>query len=115
MTLPLPARLRTANFLVELLDDAAVGLARELRKRTRAKPRSRGATLRPGIETPLWNALVEEIRPHLGKRGEKAMLARELGLHRSQVSKFFARGTAMPDAERALQVLLWLARRSSPK
>lgn len=115
MTLPFPAKLRTANLLVEMLDEAAVGLARELRKRTRAKPRPRGATLRPGVETPLWNALAEAVRPHLAKRGEKALLARELALHRSQMSKFFVRGSAMPDAERALQVLIWLARRTAPK
>lgn len=111
MSLPLPAKLRTASLLVDMLDEAGVALARELRKRTRAKPRRRGATLRPGLETPLWNALVEAARPHLARRGTKALLARELGLHRSQISKFFVRGTAMPDAERGLQLLLWLARR----
>lgn len=115
MTLPLPAKLRTANLIVDMLDEAAVGLARELRKRTRAKPRSRGATLRPGVETPLWNALVETVRPQLAKRGEKALLARELALHRSQITKFSVRGSATPDAERALQVLIWLARRTPPK
>jgi hypothetical protein len=76
--------------------------------------RRRGATLRPGADTPLWQALAAAVRPHLRRRGTRALLARELGLHPSRVTEFFMRGTAMPDAERTLLVLLWLSRQESP-
>jgi hypothetical protein len=105
------ARLGQLLSLVEICDRLAVGLVADLRKRAKYTPRSRGKTLRPGVDTPLWLALVSLVEPHLVRRGEKALLARELGLHRSQVSKFFVRRTAMPDAERALQVIVWVSRR----
>lgn len=105
------ARLNQVLALAELLDTLAVELAAQMRKRMKAAPRSRGATLRPGIETPLWAAVVSEIEPLLAQRGAKALLARELGLHRSQISKFFVAKSAMPDAERALQLLVWLGQR----
>jgi transcriptional regulator with XRE-family HTH domain len=54
------------------------------------------------------------VEPLLAQRGSRALLARELGLHRSQVSKFFRRKSAMPDAERTLQLLVWLARQRRP-
>jgi hypothetical protein len=99
---------------VEALEAVAVVLAREARKRLKPKPRSRGATLRPGLETPLWNALIAQVRPRLRKRGAKVLLARDLALAPARVSEFVA-GTAMPDAERALLLLLWLVRHSRPQ
>lgn len=96
-----------------LLEDLAVALAQEARKRMKARPRARGATLRPGLETPLWNALMESVRPYLRRHGAKTLLARELGLAPARVSDF-ARGRAMPDAERALELLLWVARQQRP-
>ncbi len=92
-------------------------LAREARKRAEARrPRAkRGATRRPGSETPLWNAVVELAQPALKRRGAKASLARELGVHRARIGEYFNRHSAMPDAERALQLLVWLARQEGPK
>lgn len=102
-------------YLAEGLEMIAVALARELRKRKKAAPRSRGATLRPGVETPLWNALVACALPHLRAHGAKALLAHELDLDRSRMTEFFVKQRAMPDAERTLELLLWTARRSRPK
>ena len=58
----------------------------------------------------MWRALAAAIRPRLKRYGAKALLARELGLHRSRITAFFVRGTAMPDAERTLQLLDWYRR-----
>jgi len=98
--------------IAEILELAARELAREARKRVDArKPRSRrGATLRPSMETPLWNALVPLVKRHLKRRGDRALLARELDLHRARVGEYFDRQSAMPDAERTLQLLIWLGR-----
>lgn len=91
--------------------------ARELsiaakRKIDSRKPRARrGSTLRPSAETPLWNAVISQVKPHLKKRGDRAVLARELGVHRARIGEYFDTQTAMPDAERALQLLIWVARR----
>lgn len=102
---------------VDALDELATELASEARKR--AAPRRsrvrRGATLRPGPDTPLWNALATMTQPALQRRGAKATLARELGVHRSRVSEYFSRRASMPDAERALQLLVWLARENRAK
>ena len=68
-----------------------------------------GGTLRPGKETPLWNALRAQIRPHLTKRGDQAKLGRLLGLPRQRVQAFATAGSQMPDVERTLQLLAWLS------
>jgi hypothetical protein len=95
-----------------LLELAARELAREASKRIAAKrPRKkRGATLRPGGETPLWNALIATIKPTLNRRGARAILARELGVHRARIGEFFDKPSAMPDAERTLRLLVILSR-----
>jgi hypothetical protein len=102
------ARLNQTLALAGMLEIPAVALARELRRHFRPPPRTRGATLRPGADTPLWTALVEAVRPHLRARGEKTRLARVLGLHPARLHEFFVARTAMPDAERTLFLLLWL-------
>lgn len=102
------ARLNRTLALAGLLEIPAVALARELRRRLTPKPAARGATLRPGTETSLWNALADAVAPHLRKRGEKVRLARVLGLHPARLHEFFTARTAMPDAERTLFLLLWL-------
>lgn len=102
------ARLNRTLALAGLLEIPALALARELRRRMTPKPSARGATLRPGIETSLWNALAEAITPHLRARGDKIRLARVLGLHPARINEFFTTRTAMPDAERTLFLLLWL-------
>jgi hypothetical protein len=59
----------------------------------------------------MWNALAAAVRPYLHRRGEKAQLARLILTHRGRVHAYFVRGTAMPDAERTLLLLQWLALR----
>lgn len=107
-----------ARFMVELLgllEQASVEAGRELAKRVVSRPARvrRGTTLRPGLETRMWNALVEQVRPELNRRGAKAILARELGVHRARIGEFFDSRTAMPDAERVLRLLVWLAKRQN--
>jgi hypothetical protein len=103
----LPARLQSPEALFKIFSPAAKASAR-----LRGLPRNPGgATLRPGPATPLWNRLVAQVRPLLKHRGEKAQLARLLGVHRQAVSEFFASGSRMPDAERTLLLLEWLQAR----
>jgi hypothetical protein len=97
--------------LVEDLITAAIAAAREARRaQTRAKPRPRrrSLTLRPGPETPCWNELVRQVRPHLRKYGAKAQLARLLGLPRQRLQDCLKAGSASLDAERTLLLLGWL-------
>lgn len=96
----------------ELLELAAREIVQEANKRVAARrPRlKRGATLRPGMETPLWNAMIAAIQPTLKRRGARAILARELGVHRARIGEFFDKQTTMPDAERTLRLLALLAR-----
>jgi hypothetical protein len=78
------------------------------------KPRARrGATLRPSMETPLWRAVVTMVKPCLRRHGDRALLARELGVHRARIGEFFGRQTAMPDAERTLRLLVWISRHAN--
>ena len=74
-----------------------------------------GATLRPGPATPLWHRLVAEVTPRLKRRGEKAQLARLLGVHRQAVNEYFVSRTRMPDAERTLLLQEWLRARRTGK
>jgi len=99
--------------LMLILWDAACEPARKpVRRRESDLPRSH-CTLRPGSETPLWNQLVKTVRPMLRKRGEKALLARELRLPRQRLHEFLVSRSAQPDAERALHLLAWVAQRWS--
>ncbi|HWA26209.1 MAG TPA: hypothetical protein VG734_11140 [Lacunisphaera sp.] len=97
--------------LVEGLIAAAVAAdreARQARARSRPRPRRPSHTLRPGPQTPLWNELVKQIRPHLRKHGAKAQLARLMGLPRQRLHDCLKAGSASFDAERTLQLLGWL-------
>lgn len=105
------ARLNALLGLAAVLELPATALARELRRQMRPAPRKRGATLRPGADTPLWLALAAAVRPHLGARGAKSRLARVLGLSPGRIHEYFGARSAMPDAERTLFLLLWLAER----
>ena len=53
-----------------------------LRRPARGKPAhyNQAGTLAAGTSTPLWNQLVGEVLPLLKRRGEKAQLARLLGV-----------------------------------
>ncbi len=103
-------RLKPLLVIGQVLETAARELAAETRKRSHSrKPRARrGGTLRPSAETPLWNAVALMVKPYLRRRGDRALLARELGLHRARIGEYFDKLSAMPDAERALQLLVWL-------
>ena len=112
MTLHSRARLNRALEPVGALLFVAQELARVARRAHHARTRRRyGSTLRPGIGTPLWNALVDSIAPLLRPRGEKSRLARQLGVPPQRVHDYFVRRRAAPDAERTLQLMHWLALR----
>ncbi len=115
-TYPMPT-LRQAVFgptplpfsLVEDLIDAAAEAARLVRmKRVSRRPQRAQLTLRPGPNTPLWNELVRQVRPHLRKYGSKAQLARLLGLPRQRMHDCLKSQAACLDAERTLLLLGWL-------
>ncbi|HTX65673.1 MAG TPA: hypothetical protein VMD31_07860 [Opitutaceae bacterium] len=104
-----PASLQLPAELVLILVEAAASYAKDRHRafQTARRPHV-GATVRPGRETPLWNALAAAVRPHLRRHGEQAKLARLLGLDRQAVNAYFKGGSRMPDAERTLQLLTWL-------
>ena len=110
-SLPVNPRLRAALQLSNLLAMQAEELARAAARLTLRAPPTRNSTLRPGPDTPLWNALVAAVRPHLRRRGEKINLGRELGLPPQRIHEYFVARTAAPDAERTLALMIWLARR----
>ncbi len=62
----------------------------------------------------LWNALVDRAQPLLAVYGQKAVLGRELGLSRQRIHDYFVSRTRMPDAERTLQILIWVIQQESP-
>ena len=105
----LPRHLNEPGGLGEFLAGAALGCVRDRQKAFRFFRRPRkGAALHPGRDTPLWNALAAEVRPHLRQRGAQAKLGHLLALDRQTVHAFFVGRTRMPDAERTLQLLTWL-------
>ena len=111
MDLPANAQLRAAFQATEGLIRLAQRLSREAARRVvRSRP-PRNTTLRPGPDTPMWNALVATIRPHLRRRGEKTNLGRELGVPPQRIHEYFVARTATPDAERTLLLLHWLTSR----
>mgnify|MGYP000306614893 CR=1 FL=1 len=107
-----PPQLTLPFALAGLLAESAELIAKESVKAYRIVQNSRradhGQTLRPGRQTPLWNALRAELRPHLTKYGAQANLGRLLGLPRQRINAFVTGGGQMPDAERTLQLLAWL-------
>lgn len=106
-------RLRGLLSVVGALEEVSRELAKEARKRIderRPRPK-RGATLKPSSETPLWNAIITLVKPQLSRRGARAVLARELNVHRARIGEYFDQQTAMPDAERALELLIWVSRK----
>ena len=106
----MPPKLDGVLALGEAVYAAASALDRVARRKLQPALIRRGATLRPGVDTPLWRALSVAIKPLLKRRGAKALLAAELGLHRSRITCYFVTGTAMPDAERTLLLLDWFGR-----
>lgn len=99
----LPPALWSLADLVSMLSPDARASYRKQRRS--ANPG--GATLRPGSATPLWNRLRAELLPLMKRRGEKAQLARLLGVHRQSINEYFVSQTRMPDAERTLLLMEW--------
>src|SRR5688572_14548902 len=105
--------LKSFEPIMEILAEAAVAGANAARRRFRERPPiPRGAALRPGLQTPLWNELALAVRRSFRRRGDKVRLARYLGVSRQRLHLLLVAGTACPDAERALQLLIWLQSRS---
>jgi hypothetical protein len=96
--------------LVELARASARRAQQAAKKRQRLRVR-RWQALRPGVDTPLWNALAGAVRAQLKRRGEKSRLARLLGLSRQRLHLLIVAQTAYPDAERALLLQVWLQTR----
>lgn len=104
----LDANLRMAEALVDVARELVRLAASQVPPR---RGRRRGSTLRPGPGTPMWNALVLNVRPYLSKYGDKIKLARLLGVPPQRIHEYFLAGTSAPDAERTLLLLHWLAQR----
>lgn len=114
MTTRLPRQMEIAADLALLLMEAAIESARRhAAKAPRANRPRRGETLRPGSATPLWNALAQALEAQLSRRGEKARLARVLGLPRQRVHEIIRARHHLPDAERTLLLLAWLHARNN--
>ena len=99
------------------LADGLIIAARETssaaHKAWKARTRQRkGATLQPGRDTPLWNELARAAGQQVTRYGDKANLARMLGVPRQRVHLYLVAKTACPDAERTLLLLTWLRTRT---
>ncbi len=97
--------LEIAGLMAELGDAGAKQAGRLLRPRRSGNYK----TLRPGPDTPLWNACAELLRRELKPHGSKVRLARYLGIPKQRVSDYLKNGSRMPDAETLLRMLNWLA------
>jgi hypothetical protein len=103
-----PQMVLPAELSVTLLD-AAIKTMKATARITKDRRRGRrGQTLKPGIDTPLWNELSRAVRIRLQRYGEKARLGRLLGLPRQRVHELLMSRRHLPDAERTLLLLVWL-------
>ncbi|MFH1498662.1 MAG: hypothetical protein ABII82_12650 [Verrucomicrobiota bacterium] len=110
----MPYRFVLAELIGRLGEAAVEAGRRAAEQRRKGKRPRRGGTLRPGPDTVLWNTLVDRVQPLLGERGAKANLARVLSVPRQRIHDYFVARTQMPDAERLLHLLGWLANRETP-
>lgn len=95
-----------------MLESAVGETAKVARRKYRESRRKRiGAALAPGPQTPLWNELARACEQQLSRYGEKARLARILGVSRQRVHLLLVAKSACADAERTLQLMAWLAAR----
>ncbi|MCX6937680.1 MAG: hypothetical protein NTU80_07235 [Verrucomicrobia bacterium] len=110
--LPLGPSHKLALSLVELLGDAAIAAAamaaRATYDATFRRKRGPRRKVRPGLDTPLWNALAPELRRALLPYGAKARLARHLGIPRQRLQDYLKAGARVPDGEITLRLLHWL-------
>ncbi len=97
-----------------LAEAAQASAKAAMRAKAKRRPRTtRGATVRPGPLTPLWNELAKTARQLMQRRGEKANLARFLGVPRQRVHQYIMEQSAAPDAERTLLLLAWVHARQT--
>jgi hypothetical protein len=102
---------RIPEVIIAAIEKAAKLMAEQSARSFRIHANRRGRahkTLRPGRKTPLWNQLRRQLRPHLRRYGDQVNLGRMLGLPRQRINAFVTGGGQMPDAERTLQLLVWL-------
>lgn len=109
---PVSARLNASLQVVDPLIVAAEAALRAARRAgAQIRRRSRGHTLRPGAGTPLWNELARAVHAQARRYGDKARLARVLGVPRQRVDDYLVAHRRQPDAEHTLRLLHWLAAR----
>lgn len=119
----MPGSPRSPNYRfwhIDLVSEAFAELTRMSIARAQSwrgpRPRvRRWQHLRPGVDTPLWNALAAAVATQLRRRGEKSRLARFLGISRQRLHLLIVAKRAYPDAERALLLQLWLQARSGQR
>lgn len=70
-----------ANILAATAEETVRTARKVWKEQTR---RRRGATVRPGLATPLWNELARAVRQQLTRYGDQARLARLFGVHRQR-------------------------------
>ncbi len=112
MANPTHPRLEIPAKVAELLAASAAAITKHSTKaafRLTTTKTASGRTLRPGKDTPLWNALREELKEELKGYGRQVTLARLLGVPRQSIHSVITRGDRMPDAERTLQMIAWLS------
>jgi hypothetical protein len=97
-----------ANLAISLMEAAVKAIRAAAQQAGRNRRPRRGETLKPGVDTPLWDELAHAVRAQLTRHGEKARLGRVLGLPRQRVNDFLNEGSYLLDAERALLLLVWL-------
>lgn len=106
-------RLRIYLELAELMAEAADAGARQAGRLLKPRRAGNYATVRPGPDTPMWNACVDILRRELKPHGSKVRLARYLGIPKQRVTDYLKNGSRMPDAETLLRILNWLAHKQS--
>lgn len=108
-----PLALDPLVLMADLIEIAGSETARVLRKKYRDLTRRNvGSTIRPGPDTPLWDELARFAASQVGLRyGDKAALGRILGVPRQRVHDYLVAKRACPDAERVLELLVWLSAR----
>ncbi len=102
-----------ADLAVALAEVAVASVKRSAKQFRQSRRPCRGATLKPGAQTPLWNELAAAVHARLTRYGEKAKLARVLGMPRQRLHEMLRARHHMPDAERTLQLLVWLQARAA--
>ncbi len=113
MPQPLPYSLQVTFHTLELMTVAAEASAQAAKKWVRRRRPAHLPCRQPGPATPMWNAMVGELRPLLKPYGAQARLARYLGLPRQRINDFLSGSRRLPDAETTLRLLHWLGEKQA--